>query len=190
MMNMKKIIYFLLICINSLFLFGQTSDRINRASEFNSELSSFIFDTKPTPDKNKYNYLVYVAYLYKNSNSNYCFTLGYILNSADYNYVTPNYIYSFKGEMVLVRTNESEYSNLIKELGFKKIDKEEENKIIHKLYPSESGGFTYRSEGLVYCNSKGSAKKTFFENSDAIPLKESIYSHFPSGGTIELIDKK
>lgn len=186
---MKKIILGFAICFKTLLFSQDTSSFI--ADEFNKELISFINVTKPDSSKNSFKYFVYVASFYSDTiskNSN-CFTLGYILNSGEVSFISPDYVYYFNNEIVIVRIDYLIYKELIKELGFRKIDTEEGNKIIHKLFSSEDGGFTYRSKGLTYCKTNGDIEKNFYNNSDEIPFDRSIYKSFPTGGVIRRIDK-
>lgn len=185
---MKKIILALLIC-NKTLLFSQKANTII-TSDFNQELKSFISRTKPDTSKNSFNYFVYVASFFSDTtskNSN-CFTLGYILNSGEVSFISPDYVYYFNNEVVIIRIHNALNKQLIEELGFKKFDTQEEDKIIHKLYPSEDGGFTYRDKGLTYCNINGAIKREFYNNADEIPFDRSIYKSFPTGGIIKRIE--
>ncbi len=177
---MKKILL-LIFLWQSVMLYSQDQD-YNIITDFNDELTDFIKMTKPDSTKYSFNYFVYVANFYSKN----CFTLGYILNTVNYSYVEPNYVHYFKDEVVVIRID----SVLGKKLGFKKINKTEKEKIIHKLFPSESGGFSYRGKGLTYCKSNnGRIDEKIYNNSDEIPFEKSIYRKFPTNPVIKKIEK-
>jgi hypothetical protein len=186
---MKKIIFITFFIFCHKLLLSQNNDAIN-INEFNKELLSFINVTKPDSSKYSYNYFVYVANFYSDSINGRCFTLGYILNSAEYNYINPNYVYYFHDEIVLIRVKELENEELMTKTNFNKIDKEKAFTVKAKLYPSEDGGFTYISKGLIYRKIKDKVETKLYDNSDEIPSEKSIFSNFPSGGVLRLIETK
>lgn len=156
--------------------------------EFKQELKDFISKSKPhCVDSGAY--AVYVANFYHSDieRKEFCFTLGYISNSVSYSYITPNYIYYLNKDIILLKINDKTEKRLIKELKLYKITKSDSINIFKKLFPSESGGITGRTRGLTYCDDNGNIHKTFYKNSDEIPLDKSIYSSFPSGVEVKLL---
>ena len=176
-MVMKKLVTLGLIVSSTLFYKASMPSTSISAKEFNNELSGFIDTLMHDHSKYTFSYLVFVAKFYSDSGS--CFTLDYILNSWDYSYVNPTYVYSYQNNLIVIKFDkESNYVKLINRLGFKKIDEKSKDVIIKKLFPAEDGGFTYRSRALTYCNNHGKITKLFYNNADMIPPDRSIYDNF------------
>jgi hypothetical protein len=185
-----KILPLALLIFNTSFAMGSNKDtcKSKEAETFKAELQSFVDSIKPNSSA-RARYAVYVANLYNvKPFDTLCFTLGYILNDDEVKYISPDYVYYYNDEIVLIRGSNLT-ADIFKELQFKKIEKEDSIKIANKLFPSESGGFTYTAQGLAFCKEKEKVIRTFYRNADEIPLELSIYGNFPSGGTIELIEK-
>ena len=173
---MKKKFFSIALLI-SFVAFGQK----NNKEIFDKELGLFVDSITVNFNKEAAPYLVFVARLQCNSKNNFCFTLGYILNSGFLNFMAVNYVYYFKNQPVVLiaDSNVRLYSKFKEEV--KKYDEKEKKKIVSKLFPSEDGGYSYVSEGLVYYKKKEIIQKKFYSNSDEIPIEKSIYGLFPLG---------
>lgn len=187
---MKKII-FLLLLFKGFYSFGNRDTCSHKKFDLFKEELNFFIDTIKPNSIGRGKYLVFVANIhYSNSSKNhFCFTLGYILNSFELEYVSANYVYYFKDEIVLISTDRK-INNFFIDPCFKKIEEEDSIKIRKKLFPEEDGGITAITRGYIYCQEADTISKTFYQNSDEIPLEKSIYKYFPSGGTIEQIEDK
>jgi hypothetical protein len=156
------------------------------------ELSSFIDTVKPHSIGNgKYN--VYVLHLFSDSQSNkICFTIGYIMNSSNYKYIKPQYFFKLEEEFILVRYNQDllEQNFNFTLPTYQKIGGSYTVPIVQKLFPSDLGGITGITRGLVYCSDGINYHKVLYDNSDQIPIEKSIYASFPTGGVIELIPNR
>lgn len=168
---------------------NQDTCKFKEAEYFKSELKSFVDSVKPNSIGNG-KYDVYVAHFYHldPENKEFCFTLGYIFNEYDVQYISPDYVYYVDNEIILIRMDKHKDKKFFNCLNFKKIEESDSVKIASKLYPMERGGITGTTEGLIFCKEKEKISKTYYENSDEIPLEKSIDKYFPEGGTIELIE--
>lgn len=187
-----KLLLFTLLILNASYTMGSNKDtcKSKEAEIFKAEFNLFVDSIKPFHNDFINQFVVYVAHFYQINpkNEELCFTIGYILNDDEVKYISPDYVYYHNDEIVLIRGNEAT-ADIFQALQIKKIEKEDSLKISKKLLSSKEGAFTYTPQGLVFCKEKEKIIRTFYQNADEIPLEISIDKFFPSGGTIELIEK-
>jgi hypothetical protein len=174
----------------SVFTYGQNNSNWDNAEVFKEELQLFADSIQASLKKTTSSYLVFVGRFYGNSKKSFCFTLGYILNSVDLNFVAPNYVYYFKDQPVVISIDSINKVPPLLRKELKEFNLTERKKVSLKLFPSEDGGFTYRSTGLTFCQQKGNVERKWYTNSDEIPFEKSIYKRFPMGGTIKKMKSK
>jgi hypothetical protein len=63
----------------------------------------------------------------------------------------------------------------------KPLSDEAYHKIAQKLYPRSKGFITGISNGLLFCLESGRLQRTFFLNSDEMPLRMQVYDKYPDG---------
>jgi hypothetical protein len=145
--------------------------------KFKSETNNFIDQ-----------FVVYVISVNKNDSNQkgFCFTLGYIMNSYEYNTVQKDYYFNLDKEIVLVGLSKEVNKEDLQEFDLQELDKISRIKIAQKLYPQVIGGYTYQPSGMIYCKDGEEIESTYYENADEIPYIKSIHTSFPEG-TIELI---
>lgn len=109
---------------------------------------------------------------YDTTKNECCFTLGYILNSSEYNDISPSHfsicdsnyvIYNFIEENYIFDTDINDIND---------IDRKNIEKI---LFPISEGGITYTAQNLYYSKIGKTIVKTFYENEDEVPFEKSIY---------------
>ncbi|HWY11165.1 MAG TPA: hypothetical protein VN026_07570 [Bacteroidia bacterium] len=186
---MKKLTFLILLFCGFISLAANKDSLLTKKiKSFNKELQ-FFMDTMNSKHSEDSQYLVFATKFYDSNDKKeeYCFTLGYILNSGEYSIISPYYYYYYKNNYVLIKIKEAENKKLIKQLGLKKITKEDSLKIINRLFPSENGGFSYRGKSIIFCNDKNKQTRTFYGNRDEIPFEKSILGPLPSGIKIEKI---
>lgn len=176
-----KTIFLLLLMINTSYseLKGKDTCRHKEAEALKAELQSFIDSIKPnSPIRSKH--AVFIANLFdiRPLDSTFCFTLGYILNDDEVKYISPEYVYYFNDEIVLIR-GAPITTDIICKLMLKEITHDDSIRISNKLFPAKNGGLTYTAQGLVFCKEKEKIIRNFYRNSDEIPLDYSIYGNFP-----------
>ena len=166
---------------------------------FIKELKSFIshrdsISSLYNGDSRKY--MVFVANIYfsDTTNKNFCFTLGYILNSNEFLDINPQYYMDIDRDLVLIKLGNGIKPIDIDSLNLKVIKTKTESaseeklvEIIRRLFPYELGGFSYTSDGLTFCESNGKVYKNFYKNSDLIPKEISIWYLVPTGYSVKLI---
>ncbi|OFY71451.1 MAG: hypothetical protein A3G23_11565 [Bacteroidetes bacterium RIFCSPLOWO2_12_FULL_37_12] len=182
----KTIFYFL--CLHISFSFAEIKkDSIanKKIDVFNLELKSFIDTIKVRNRNTKYH--VFVAHIFnsKPHREDFCFTLGYILNEYDVDAIAPDYVYYFYDEIILIRMDKKTDKTFLEAINIKPILEQDNMKILNKLFPQKIGGFTYIAQGFIYCEKAEKTKRTFYENSDDIPLEISIFGNFPVGMRVE-----
>jgi hypothetical protein len=189
-LSMKVVICIILLLSASAARVEKSNYTAREAEIFKAEFNLFVDSIKPFHNDFINQFVVYVAHFYQINpkDEELCFTLGYILNEFQVKSIAPDYVYYHNDEIVLIRCSNLT-ADIFKELQFKKIEKEDSVRIANKLFPAESGGFTYTSQGLVYCKEKERIARTFYSNADEIPLERSIYGNFPVGYKIELIER-
>ncbi|MCC7333045.1 MAG: hypothetical protein IT232_10615 [Flavobacteriales bacterium] len=133
-------------------------------------------------------FIVYVISVYKNDSNQkgYCFTLGYIMNSYEYNTVQKDFYFNIGEEIILVGLSEEVNKEDLLHFDLQELDKTSRIKIAQKLYPQAIGGFTYQASGMIYCKDGEKIESTYYENADQIPFNKSIHTTFPEGN-IELL---
>lgn len=175
--KMKKILSIGLFLV-SIHFYSCNGDSLQnkKLEEFNNELSLFSNSIKTQSiGKGKYNVFVACFYSSKTSTKDFCFTLGYILNEYELNYISPNYVYYLNNDIVLIKIDKKTKRTFFKNANMRKIEAADSLIIIKKLYPQADGGITYTSKGLTYCNKNEKKERTIFENSDEIPFDKSIF---------------
>ena len=198
---MRKLILIIIVLQSFLFKNVQAIEGIhsNKSKIFLNELNLFVhyYDSVSaiySGDGRKY--IVFVANIYYSDtiNKNFCFTLGYILNSNEYNNIKAQYYMDFGSDLVLIKFGNGFKREDLKELDLKVIrtktefaSVEKQVEIIRRLFPSELDGFTYTSYGLTYWNDGKQNKKIFYDNSDEIPRQISIWGQVPSGYVVKLL---
>ncbi len=134
----------------------------NNKQELEKGLKFFIDTTRATHNKKNKNF-VYVLKLFHKEKNDFCFSISYILNTADYNLVHPNYFIDFSDEIVLIETDSIKDKQIISGFNFKKITDKDKERVLNKLYPSEDGGWTYSAYIYTYYHdNKGKIKTEFF----------------------------
>jgi len=182
---MKRLILISALILLSSIVFGQVS---KQSFDLMQEVRQFIEAIKESSIKRgKFN--VYVMYFHQNKESNAkCVTLGYIINSYDYQYVIPKYYFKVDTEFVYVRwSDDFTLEDIRKYVDAKEINTDIDIESIQKLFPGDYGGITGASPGQIICWDNGSYDKTFYENSDEIPFEYSIYENFPEGAVVSLV---
>ncbi len=171
------------------------STNCDKAEIINNTLDEFILLRKKENSKaSRFNIYILNIYINDTSSHDICFSLGYIRNSYEYQYVNPQYYLIREGEYILVKIDENELGNDFKPLKLKPIRTISERistfdlaTIIQKLYPGDMGGITGITKAIRYCREGNNISKKNFENSDMLPLKQSIYDSFPADIQIEMI---
>lgn len=159
----------------------------------NNELLHFIDSVKSDLGE-LYKYSVFVAYIFPSNldkQKGMCFTLGYILNGFEVKNVSPDFVYYYGGEIVVIRIAEEIKGKFNKTLH--KISLEDSLKIVQKLYPTSKKGIsaiTYEARALVSCEEGNKVRKVFYDNSNVVPREKSIYKNFPTGGVIRKIETR
>lgn len=174
--------FLLIILIFALnYIYPQKDKQTFETKEFSKDLSLFIDSVKSSIKGVDSIYIVYFANVYSTKECDFGFTLGYIMNTANLLFLDPNYIYYCKNQIILVRIDPAKYKQLIKQLGFHKLDNKSSKKVKLKLFPSENGGYSDRGPGFTYCSKLENSSAKYYFNHDEIPFEISIYSSLPIG---------
>lgn len=157
----KSNIIQILLVVPFLF-YGFKQIQPDNKQEIEKGLKFFIDTTKATHNPNNKNF-VFVVNFFHIEKGDLCYSVRYILNSAEYDLVSPNYFLDFSNEVVIILADSVIDKQIISELHLEKISNTSKEKIINKLYPSEHGGWTYRSYVYTYCkNNNGKIDTEFY----------------------------
>jgi hypothetical protein len=181
-MKRQLIIFFLLLLSSNIFC----QDDINyktgkyRRIEAVKTIESFI-DSNAIDSFNLTRYLVFVIHIYydEKSDNKYCFTIGYIMNSIDLEYIEPEYFTIIKNKTILVWADKNfrlKDFNLFK---LKEMNPEINQLVLNKLYPRKKGWISYQQDCSVFCVDRTKYRKTTFINDFKIPFNKYIYKYKP-----------
>lgn len=186
---MKKFLLFLYVTMN-LSSFSQSDMENDLALE--KEIKWYIDTINKRGNEYTNQFVVYVLHAYKadKGQNGTCFTLGYIMNSYDYRYILPRYFFTLDNEYILVRLSDGLNADCLTGINLQELNKNNQVKIVQKLYPSALGDFTYHPPGITFCWDGENSNRTFYENADEIPMEKSIWGDFPQGGQMDLIREK
>ena len=168
----------------------------NLTNRFIKEVDSFVKTTKITDSfealKGKYDNVYVVNFLTLdslNKNSSLCFSINYIRNSYDLEYISVNsYFELHKNEEVLLNIPDTSYFKLLAALQIKPLGKDDLCRFVKRLIPEEIGAVTGVKKGMLCCFVKDGLKKKVYENFDDIPSNFSIYKELDwSNGKIEIV---
>jgi hypothetical protein len=183
---MKKLILICILLLTSSNIFAQKKF-VDYSLFYKKELSNFIDTMKTFFTPNSFNYIVFVTRFREEPENPFCFTLGYILNSASLDEIGSNYYLILDNQLIIIRIDPDKNISLIKELKLLEMDDASKERIRTKLFPSDDGGFTYIGQGLTACFNKRHETK-FFHNEDEILIDKSIYTKVPFGINVKLIE--
>jgi hypothetical protein len=182
---MKYILFFLLLQSTNVFA-KMDSCKNKNADIFLKETTSFIDSIKSGNDIGNGLYTVYVAYLYHVNKPDFCFTLGYILNSYEFNIIDADYYITVDSEIVLIttegKTPDLFLINELKRLNvqqFDSFDYSKQVRIVQKLYPKDVGSITYEPPGITVSIKDCLIDKKVYKSATDIPEKMSVYHSFP-----------
>jgi hypothetical protein len=179
---MKKIIAILILFLETSSIFGQgfSSEKID--SLIYIESREFINKVNENYINNsKYAVFVIRGIETDTAKNSFSFSLSYILNSYNYNSVSPSHYFFIDTNLIIIALN---YNFDIKYLDFfkpEKISEKERIMIQKKLFPKEIGGITYSSKGLLIIKSKDEVTSIFFKDSDLMPRDSQRYIDMPQG---------
>jgi hypothetical protein len=183
------LLLFLLPGVNG---FGQDTCANDKAQIFKKELLSIIDSVRKQSHDQNMEYEIFVARFYHldKDKNDFSFTLGYIVNSNEFNLMDANYFLEIGKEVLIVRLSDSVFIKELSKIGVKKFDPfdhTEEIKIVQRLFPKDLGLISYDPFGLTFYSRGCNVKKTYHQSSSDISREVSIYDLYPTG-EIEKVD--
>jgi len=125
-----------------------------------------------------------------------CATLGYIMNSYEFNRIKAEYYFYYENQVVMVRGVDSESIKYFDGFDLKEVNSYDDStiSIVQRLYPRDLGMISYKPKGTVICIKERCRDIIITKYPDAfeVPKSVSIYDLYPSLGNaiIEEIDLK
>lgn len=166
----------------SIFILVSYNIKVNAentmANVFSTEITSFINITQPiSVSKGAYNIYIVNVIPTLDSINHICFSLSYIRNSYDIDYVhVTHYFKVYNGEYVLLNIPDENSLQILASLNLMPFDKKNPPEFMGKLFPEKNGGIAGIVEGEICCiNESNELSRKFYENSDEMPSNFSIY---------------
>lgn len=156
-----------------------TTTIVKRPKSFIEELNNFIDKTNKS-SSNFCKYYVYVVYVYPFNNDINCneYTISYIQNHIEYNFVEPQYYYSDNSNLIIVNFNTLVKNKKITGIILNEINDNSKEQILCKLTP-KMNFLSGSPEAYIYNNCGQKPEKIYFEKLDYIPKEKSIYVNYP-----------
>lgn len=190
---MKLFIYLFLVVISfnangqALILTDAQKKKNRTVGDFSSELNKFI-DKANKEYHDISEYLVFVVYVYQADSNCNAYTIGLIIHDFEFKSVSRSqYQIIDSNSVVLVSFAPDIQEKDIPGVNLVKITPEKKEEIKNRLLPTDKGFILGTTSGLVYKECGDYSEKVFYENSDLIPLEQSIFRSFPMGIKIEMI---
>jgi len=190
---MKLVILFALL-INSLSVYAQDTCKTDNALIFKKEVLSIIDSVRKNSYDNDREFEIFVARFYHldKDRKDFSFTLGYIVNSNEFNLMKANYYVAIGKETLIIRLADTSFLKELRKIGVKKFDAFDhtrEVQIVQKMFPKDLGLISYEPFGVTCYSRMCKFKKTFFQSSEDIPREISIYDEYPTE-KIEKVDMR
>lgn len=156
------------------------------AGSFVTELNKFIEKVNTNSKMNEY--FVFVIRVCRLDTSCISYTIGVIPNERNYEDVMPQYQITDSTDVIIVSFDSDIREKSIPGCNLVKIDSERKEIIKSKLL--HQGFITGTFNGLIYKQCGDDPEKIFYENSDLIPRRQSIFRKFPDDVIIKEITKE
>lgn len=181
MKNIKRQILFFGFLLSFIIIHSKNdSCHFKTLNDITRILKTYIDSAKKNSiGEGEYNIYVINVFVLNEKKKELGFTLGYINNEYDLDFMEPWLFRSYSDEIAIIKYNGKINIKSFDCLGYKEIQESEIQKIRKKLFPKKDGGITGTSIGWVYYSRKNNSRITYYENSDEIPIDKSIYSKFP-----------
>ncbi len=172
---MKKIISLIVCMLYYATTFSQVLENMKEDNPILVETTRFI-DKINNEYINNSRFAVFVIYgIESDSSKKLCLTISYIMNSYEYEFIESQHYFKYKDNFVIISSSRVFDISLLHDFSPKTITSTDKEKIINTLFPKKRGGITYTAQALLYCIDNNKLSKSFFENSDNLPLDKSIY---------------
>lgn len=176
---MKSMLLILLLT-GSFSAYANNRDSCNTANTIKGAVQSLI--DKVHGDDPKTPYYVFVLRFYHLDEHllDISFTLSFIINSYDFDEVTPSYYFKLGKDVILVQNDTSFVKELdseqLKDLNFKRINDSDRSEIIKMLYPADhSKSILLHPCSLVFSTMACKTDIEYYDYFDDVPVDRMIY---------------